>query len=167
MKRLYMLCGAMGVGKTTVGKALRDMLPACAFLDGDWCWDMHPFAVTPVTRRVVLDNICHVLNNFLTCDAFENVVFCWVLHRREILAEVLGRLDARGWEVCPVALTCTPEALRARIGADVRAGLRDADVLERALEYLPMYAALGVPLLDVSACTPEEAAGRIREGIAQ
>ena len=43
MKRLYMLCGAMGVGKTATGLALRDSLPNCAFLDGDWCWDMHPF----------------------------------------------------------------------------------------------------------------------------
>lgn len=46
---------------------------------------MHPFRVTEVTKRVVLDNICYALNNFLTCGAFENIVFCWVLHRREIL----------------------------------------------------------------------------------
>lgn len=44
MKRLYVLCGAMGVGKSATGRALRDLLPDCAFLDGDWCWDMHPLS---------------------------------------------------------------------------------------------------------------------------
>lgn len=162
MKRLYLICGPMGVGKTTTGLALRDLLPDCAFLDGDWCWDMRPFRVTEVTKRVVLDNICHILNNFLTCGAFENVVFCWVMHRKEILAEILGRLRTEGWEVRPVALTCSPEVLKKRHAGDVAAGRRDAASIQRALDYLPLYGALGVPCLDVSSLTPGEAAGRIR-----
>ena len=40
MKHLYLIGGPMGVGKTTVGRALQQRLPNCAFLDGDWCWDM-------------------------------------------------------------------------------------------------------------------------------
>lgn len=161
MKRLYVLCGAMGVGKSATGRALRDRLPDCAFLDGDWCWDMHPFRVTEVTKRVVLDNICYALNNFLTCGAFENIVFCWVLHRREILDGILARLDTRGWEVRPVALTCTKEALTARHRRDVAAGEREEGSLARALAYLPLYGELGVPLLDTSLCTAPEAAARI------
>ena len=161
MKRLYMLCGAMGVGKTATGLALRDSLPNCAFLDGDWCWDMHPFRVTETTRRVVLDNICYALNNFLTCGAFENVVFCWVMHRREILDGILRRLDARGWEVCAAALVCSPAALASRHAADAAAGKRGADSLERALAYLPLYAGLGLPRLDTSFCTPAEAAAQL------
>ena len=50
----------MGVGKTTVGQALKIELEQCVFLDGDWCWDMHPFQVTPETKALVLDNICAV-----------------------------------------------------------------------------------------------------------
>ena len=74
MKRLFLIGGTMGVGKTTTSRILRDRLPSCAFLDGDWCWDMHPFKVTEETKRMVTDNICHVLNNFLACTEFENVV---------------------------------------------------------------------------------------------
>ena len=161
MKRFYILCGPMGVGKSATGRALRDLLPDCAFLDGDWCWDMRPFRVTETTKRVVLDNICHALNNFLTCGAFESVVFCWVLHRREILDGILAQLDTRGWEVRPVALTCTKEALAARHQRDVAAGKRDAGSLVRALAYLPLYAELGLPILDVSNLTPSQAAERI------
>ena len=161
MKRFYILCGPMGVGKSATGTALRDRLPDCAFLDGGWCWDMRPFRVTETTKRVVLDNICHALNNFLTCGAFESVVFCWVLHRREILDGILAQLDTRGWEVRPVALTCTKEALAARHQRDVAAGKRDAGSVERALAYLPLYAELGLPILDVSNLTPSQAAERI------
>lgn len=161
MKRLYVLCGAMGVGKSATARALRDRLPDCALLDGDWCWDMHPFCVTETTKRVVLDNICYVLNNFLTCGAFENVVFCWVMHRREILDGILARLRTQGWAVHVVALICTREALAARHAVDVATGRRDAGNLERAFAYLPLYTEMGLPLCDVSVCTPAEAAARI------
>ena len=45
---------------------------------------------------MVLDNIAHVLNNFLRCSAYDHVLFCWVLHRREIWEELLSRLDTGG-----------------------------------------------------------------------
>ena len=117
MKRLYMLCGAMGVGKTATGLALRDSLPDCAFLDGDWCWDMHPFRVTETTSAWCWTTSA-ALNNFLTCGAFENVVFFWVMHRREILDGILRRLDARGWEVRPVALFARGARWPSRRGCD-------------------------------------------------
>ena len=43
MKTLYFIGGPMGVGKTAACKILKTMLDKCVFLDGDWCWDMHPF----------------------------------------------------------------------------------------------------------------------------
>ena len=41
----------MGVGKTTVGQALKKQLANCAFLDGDWCWDMDPFSSNTGNKR--------------------------------------------------------------------------------------------------------------------
>ena len=93
MKNLYLIGGTMGVGKTTVSQQLKKLLPRAVFLDGDWCWDADPFQVTGETKEMVMDNICHVLNNFLRCPAYENVIFCWVMDRGEILEELLGRLD--------------------------------------------------------------------------
>ena len=57
MKTLYFIGGTMGVGKTTVSQALKRSLNRSVFLDGDWCWDMHPFSVTPETKRLVQENI--------------------------------------------------------------------------------------------------------------
>ena len=43
MKRLFIIGGTMGVGKSTVCQELKTMLPNSVFLDGDWCWDSRPF----------------------------------------------------------------------------------------------------------------------------
>ena len=71
MKTLYLIGGTMGVGKTTVSQILKKRLPNAVYLDGDWCWDASPFQVTEETKAMVLDNICHLLSNFLRCSAYE------------------------------------------------------------------------------------------------
>ena len=81
MKTLYLIGGTMGVGKTTVSQQLKKDLANSVFLDGDWCWDMHPFQVTEETKALVLDNICYLLNRFLRCSLVESVIFCWVMSR--------------------------------------------------------------------------------------
>ena len=45
MKNIYLIGGTMGVGKTATCRILKNKLPNCVFLDGDWCWNMHPFQV--------------------------------------------------------------------------------------------------------------------------
>lgn len=85
MKNLYLIGGAMGVGKTTVCRRLKKDLPNSVFLDGDWCWDADPFLITEETKAMVMDNICFLLNNFLRCSAYENIIFCWVMHEQSII----------------------------------------------------------------------------------
>lgn len=138
-KTLYLVGGAMGVGKTTVCKQLNALLPQSVFLDGDWCWDASPFQVTPETQAMVLDNICHTLANFLGCSAYRNVVFCWVMHRQDIIDAILSRLPLAGCRVCCVSLTASEAVLRRRLEADVLAGLRSPDVIQRSLARLPLY----------------------------
>lgn len=163
MKQLYLIGGPMGVGKTAVCRALQKRLERSVFLDGDWCWDARPFQVTEETKAMVTENICFLLNNFLRCSAYDHVIFCWVLHQQAILDGLLSCLDTRGCQVRAVSLTASPEALSARIKADVRAGWRNKDALKRSLAYLPLYGALDTEKLDVSRLTPGEAAERILE----
>ena len=96
MKHLYLISGTMGVGKTTVCQELKKMLNNAVFLDGDWCWDAHPFQVNEETKAMVLDNIGHLLNNFIRCSAYENIIFCWVMHEQEIIDRILGGLKREG-----------------------------------------------------------------------
>jgi len=156
MKRLYLIGGTMGVGKTTTCRLLRDMLPDCVFLDGDWCWDMHPFKVTEETKAMVMDNICHLLNNFIRCSAYENIVFCWVMHAQGIIDDIVARLEGE-FELHTVSLVCGQEQLKARLAKDVESGIRQPDVIGRSVERLPLYEALNTVKVDVSTMTPAEA----------
>lgn len=161
MKTLYIVGGTMGVGKTAACQELKKLLPDSVFLDGDWCWDADPFQVTEETKAMVEDNICHLLNAFLRCSAYENVIFCWVLHQQGIIDGLLRRLDASECRVARVSLVCREEVLKERLRRDVAAGLRTEDVIGRSLERLTLYAGLDTVKIDVSDLSPERAAEEI------
>ena len=164
MKRLFLIGGPMGVGKTAVGRALQALLPGSVFLDGDWCWDANPFAVTPETQAMVLENIRFLLGQFLRCSAYSSVVFCWVMHRQDVIRQILSGLELAGVEVCAISLTADPQALRRRLEGDVAAGVRRADVVARSLSYLPLYDNLDTVKLDTTDCTPEQVARKLLAG---
>ena len=75
MKKLYLIGGTMGIGKTAVCQELKLKLDNSVFLDGDWCWDANPFQVTEETKNMVMDNICFLLNQFIHCSAYNNIIF--------------------------------------------------------------------------------------------
>ena len=163
MKTLYLIGGTMGVGKTTVCRELKKKLPNSVFLDGDWCWDMHPFVVNAETKAMVLDNICHLLNNFLQCSSIENIVFCWVMHEQSILDDLRSRLDLTDCRVAAVSLVCTEEALRRRLEGDIGAGIRTEDILARSIPRLKLYAKLDTRKIDTTDKTVSQILGEIQE----
>ena len=132
-------------------------------LDGDWCWCADPFQVTTETKRMVLDNICHLLGNFLRCSTYENVILCWVMHERAVIDEILSRLPIEkcGVEVRIVSLVASEDELRRRVEGDVDAGVRDKGAAARSLSYLPCYRDLGTELVDTTGLTPQKVAARI------
>lgn len=163
MKTIYLVGGTMGVGKTATCRHLQKSLPDCVLLDGDWCWDMHPFVVNAETKQMVMDNICFLLNNFIGCSVYRHIVFCWVLHEQAILDELLARIATEGCRVIAVSLVCGEQALRRRLERDITGGLRDADIVERSVARLPLYRQLRTQMLDVSEISPGEAAACIRQ----
>ena len=159
MKTLYLVGGPMGVGKTSVCQLLKRRLDRCAFLDGDWCWDMDPFVVNDETKEMVLDNICFVLDRFLHCTEFENVVFCWVLHQQGIWDAILSRLDTRGWRVVRAALAASPAALVRRLQGDISRAPPPPAGVPRRPGRPPPHPKLGSPPIDTSERSAEETAG--------
>lgn len=139
MKTLIFVNGPMGVGKTAVCRELLKRLEPGVYLDGDWCWNMSPFRVTEETKEMVLDNITAMLSRFLTCPELDYVIFGWVMHQPEISQNILARLELLNVKVFCYTLLCSELTLRRRIEADIRAGWRGADVLEKSLSYLPLF----------------------------
>lgn len=161
MKTLYFIGGTMGVGKTTVSQALKRSLNRSAFLDGDWCWDMHPFLVTPETKRLVQENIVTLLNNFLHSPAFDHVIFCWVLHQQEIIDSLRKQIDLSNCHLITLSLVCNSDILRERLQKDIDNGLRQNDILERSIARLPLYESLNTKKIDVGGKTKEEIVSEI------
>ena len=163
MKTLYLIGGTMGVGKTTVSQLLKHDLPNSVFLDGDWCWDASPFQVTDETKAMVTNNICYLLNNFLKCSAYENIIFCWVMHEQSIIDFILKKLDAQNYDVKCVSLVADEKTLCERLSKDVERGIRSKDVIERSIARIPMYQALNTIKIDTNAKTPAVIAKEIKQ----
>lgn len=161
MKNLFLIGGTMGIGKSTVGRCLKHRLPNSVFLDGDWCWDAEPFVVTEETKKMVMGNICFLLNSFLQCGAYENIIFCWVMHQQAIIDEILSRLHTEHARVFTISLTGSREALIQRLEKDIAAGVRGADVVERSVKRIPLYQQLDTIKIDTSGKRPEEIAAEI------
>ena len=161
MKRLILVGGTMGVGKTTTCRELARLLPHNVLLDGDWCWQMTPFTVSEETQAMVMDNIAHLLGNFLRCSRLENVIFCWVMHEQRIIDDLLARLDTKGVAVCSVSLICTESVLRARLLGDVAAGIRTEDIIERSVCRLPLYENVRSAKIDTTILSPGQTAEKI------
>lgn len=149
------------MGKTATCRILKEKLPDCVFLDGDWCWDMHPFRVTPETRKMVMENICFLLNQFLCCSAYKNIIFCWVMHEQAIIDGILGKIETGDCRIHTISLVCDEEELRRRLRKDVDAGIRSADVIQRSIARLELYEKLDTEKVDVSNITAEQAAERL------
>ncbi len=150
MKTLYLIGGTMGAGKTAVSQQLKKDLPNSVFLDGDWCWDSNPFQVTEETKKIVIDNICHLLNNFLSCSVYENIIFCWVMHEQAIIDSIIENLDITNFDVKCISLIVDSDNLMNRLTRDVQKGIRSADVIERSMARIPLYQALNTIKIDTN-----------------
>lgn len=162
MKNLYIISGTMGVGKTAVCQQLKKALPNSVFLDGDWCWNASPLQVTDETKGVVLDNITHVLNNFIRCSAYENIIFCWVMHEQSIIDTILKKLDLSDCRVRSISLIAGEKVVRERIMSDIAKGIRTPDAMERSLARLPLYQKLNTIKIDTTGKSVQKICGEIR-----
>ena len=163
MKTLYMIGGTMGVGKTTVCQQLKQDLPNSVFLDGDWCWDASPFQVTDETKAMVTNNICYLLNSFLKCSAYENIIFCWVMHEQSIIYSILEKLDTQNCEIKCISLVADEKTLCERLAMDIEIGIRSEDVIERSIVRIPMYQTLNTTKIDTNAKTVAMIANEIKQ----
>lgn len=158
--RLIFINGTMGAGKTTVCRLLQQKLPANVFLDGDDLWNMQPFLVNAATKNMVLNNIGAVLENFLSSGQFDNALFCWVMHEREIADEILSRLHTP-FDFRFFTLTCEKAALAARLERDIAAGKRTRGVIERSAERATHFQKMGSECVDTTERTAEQCAAFI------
>lgn len=161
MKKLIMINGTMGVGKSTVCNKLLDLLSPSVYLDGDWCWNMNPFVVSEENKEMVINNISYLLKYYLNNSGYEYIIFCWVMHEEYIIKQILDKLKEFDFKLYKISLICTQEALEKRLNNDVVNGIRKIHVISRSVERISSYEKMDTVKIDVSNNTAEDTAKRI------
>ncbi len=105
----------------------------------------------------------YLLNNFLHCSAYENVIFCWVMHQQPIIDSILGKLDTQNCEAKCISLIADETHLRKRLTKDVERGIRAEDVIERSVTRIPMYQTLNTIKIDTNEKTVAMIANEIEQ----
>jgi len=166
MKRLILVCGANGIGKSTACKNLVEIFPSSAYIDSDYCRYMSPFSFSKEEMAVVVSNISNMMINYFKLSTINNVIFQYGFHgvRRQIFNDILFLLNESNikYEFCPIILECSLEENIRRMQNDCR----DLERINRAIaNTISIYDELCYPRIDTTKLSPEETAIKMKKTI--
>ncbi len=140
--KVIVINGPMGVGKTTVGKRIADQNPGTAFIDGDWCMDLHTFIGNQETKTMAVDNILHMIRNYQKCSACRMVVLVWLMDDPWVIQRIMEGLSVLQAETKSVTLVCDRENLIKRWKNDRDCDWRTDEWLNVSLKSLDGFASM-------------------------
>ncbi len=140
--KIIIINGPMGVGKTATGKLIAEKNPGTAFIDGDWCMDLHPFVGNRETKAMAVDNILHMIGNYQKCSECKMVVLVWLMDDQWVLRSIMDGLRALQAEVKNVTLVCDRETLIRRWKNDHSCEWRTGQWLDISLKSLPRFTSM-------------------------
>ena len=158
--KVIIINGPMGVGKTATGKYIAENNPGTAFIDGDWCMDIHPFIGNRETKAMAIDNILHMIGNYQKCSECKMVVLAWLMDDQWVLQSIMDGLSALQTDVKSVTLTCDRETLTRRWKSDHNCEWRTNQWLEVSLKSLPYFSSMK-DAIDTSDSAVDQIAGVI------
>ena len=159
MKKLIVILGPNGVGKSTTAMKIKEQYPKSAFVDSDWCRVMNPFALTDITKATVVENMYCLLRNYLFCEEISTVIFTYSWHggRKELYDRVIKKLQSDGidFQEIIVILKCSESENRRRALVDNR----DEERIERGMKNtFSFYDEFTYPCIDTTNMTVLEVA---------
>jgi broad-specificity NMP kinase len=173
MKRLILIIGPNGVGKSTASAELFGILPRAAYVEADalrWFFDPGPEPSQPCDETIALrrENLYAVTRNYLASPIIDTVILPYGLHgyRAALLQGLLADLQAElEFELVTVLLDCSRDENIRRMRVDGRDAQRIARSLDRsrsayagARDMFP-----GLICIDTTKLTPHETAAAIAE----
>ena len=158
--KVIILNGPMGVGKTTVGKYIAETNKGTAFIDGDWCLDIHPFVGNRETKTMAIDNILHMIDNYRKCSVCKMIVLVWLMDNQWVYQSIIEGISKLQIEIKSVTLMCDKETLIKRWKNDKNCEWRTDEWLEVSLKSLPYFLSMENSI-DTSGLSIEEIADRI------
>ena len=158
--KLIIINGPMGVGKTAVGKCIADQNAGTAFIDGDWCLDLHPFVGNNETKAMAVDNILHMIDNYRKCSVCRMIVLVWLMDDLWVRKLIMDGVAGMELDVNSVTLICDQEELVRRWTNDHACEWRTSEWLDVSLKMLPSFGKME-NCLDTTGNSIEQVADRI------
>ena len=131
-------------------------------LDGDWCWQMHPWVINDENKSMVIGNIQHLLQAYIDNTGFVTVIFCWVMHEQQIIDDICAGLTMDKVCFTSISLITDEATLRRNFESDGR----DIDALPDSLARLSNYEAVRSIKIETMGKTAEDLAHEIAVMIA-
>lgn len=157
MKRLVVILGANGVGKSTTSRLLNEKIKNSVYIDMEYCCRMNPFQHTEKTIPFIQDNIYALISNCMEHSCVETVLFPYGLHgpREHIYKEIMQKLNQKyQFQYYPIVLECSIDENIARMRMDKRDDAR----IQRGLEHSNVYHDTSFPRIDTTNKSVEEVA---------
>ena len=162
MKKLIFIGGPIGVGKTAVARALNEQLESSVMLDGDWCWQMHPWVINAENKSMVISNIQHLLQAYIDNTGFATIIFSWVMHEQQIIDDICTGLTMDKVCFTSISLITDDATLRRNFESDGR----DIEALPDSLARLSNYKNVRSIKIETMGKTAEDLAHEIAVMIA-
>jgi len=157
MKKLVMIAGPAGVGKTTVCRHLFKIIQGCAWLDGDWCWMVNPYpGKTDEQKAYSLKTFGRILDGYFDDPNTNIILFSWMIQWNFMFDLVLNELSHKEYELIKIALVCYEKEYIRR--------LIDGNRSERKIDHpddMDKYRSLNASILDTTNLTVAETADKI------
>ena len=150
----------MGDGKTTVGQYIANNTPGTAFIDGDWCLDIHPFVGNKETKTMAVDNILHMIKNYKNCSECKMIVLVWLMDNSRVYDSIIDGIKKMNLEIKSGTLTCTKDSLTERWKNDKQCPWRTNEWLKISTASLSYFSSLD-NCLNTTDMTIESIAGKI------
>ena len=138
--KVIIVNGPMGVGKTSVGKYIASTHAGTAFIDGDWCLDLHPFVGNRETKTMAIDNILHMIGNYQKCSLCSMIVLVWLMDNEWVRQSIVDGIASMGLEANAVTLMCNQDELIRRWKNDDKCEWRTDAWLTVSLKSLSLFA---------------------------
>ena len=165
MKKFIIINGPMGVGKTVTGKLLCDKIGRTAFIDDDWCLDIHPFIGNKETKSMAIDNIIHMTKNYNICSECDTIVLSWIMSENSIEKIFYGLKDIELKRNC-ITLICDKETLIERWKNDKIVEWRNDEWLNESIKSIEDFKRrINKDLVDNSKMSIDDVINKIIEKI--
>lgn len=157
MKKLVLLGGPPGVGKTATLWQLGNKLTHSALLDADDVWRVSNEHSLEENRSIAIQNVIHVMQGYFEAGCHVGIV-SWVFARPQLFEPVIEGLKSRVDSIQQIYLTATEEAIEKRL-----AHRMDQDRLEYSRTRLELINALPFTRIDTTNLSPNKVADQVKD----